>query len=100
MVWMDARMIKERAQMSLDHAVRQLMAERSIENYGQAFVILKSTRPGLIEGYDFICRRQGRRDRGLAETQVSEELHQQILARASQESLSYLEAYEALVYGR
>ena len=93
-------MIKKRAQIILDIAVRQLMEERSIENYAKAFVTLKRTRPGLIEGYDFICRREGRRDRGLADTKTSDELHQQILACAKRDTLNYLEAYEMVVYGQ
>ena len=93
-------MIKERAQIILDIAVCRLMEELSIENYGQAFMILKRTRPGLIAGYDFICRREGRRDRGLAETKRNTELHQQILACAKRDTLTYLEAYEVVVYGR
>ncbi len=93
-------MIKERAQKNLDIAVRQLMEERNIEDYGQAFMILKGTRPGLIEGYDFICRREGRRDRGWEETKIGEELHERILACAKRDTLTYLEAYEAVVYGQ
>ena len=93
-------MIKKRAQKILDLAVRRLMEERSIESYAQAFVTLKRTRPGLIEGYDFICRREGRRDRGLADTKMSDELHEQILACAKRDTLTYLEAYEVVVYGQ
>jgi hypothetical protein len=92
-------MIKERAQKILDNAVRRLMYEQSIENYAQAFVLLKKERPGLIEGYDFVCRREGRRDRGIAQTKKSDELHQQILVCAQRDNLTYLEAYEAVVYG-
>jgi hypothetical protein len=93
-------MIKKRAQKNLDIAVRRLMEEYSIENYAQAFITLKRTRPGLIAGYDFICRREGRRGRGLAVTKMNEELHQQILACAKRDTLTYLEAYEAVVHSQ